>query len=593
MKQFFKYVFASSIGVILGLIVLFFLFLGIAGILSSSLNLDGKDKFELTQKSYLHLDLNKGIIDQGQGSDLKFPHFFNPGNLGLNVILKSIEEAKEDSLIQGIYLESGFAGGGHASAEEIRNALLDFKSSGKWVVAYAEIFSQKGYYIATAADELYMFPKGAMEWKGLGRRMSFFKGFFDKTGIEMQVIRGSNNKFKSAVEPFLASEISAANREQVSAYQRALWTKILKGVSDSRGITISELNELAESLELSTPEVAVGKKMIDQLAYEDEVIDILKAKMQLEDGDKLPAVGLGKYAKRKKNSFKDLDKDKIAVLYAQGEITSGKANDNMSIASETIIKEIRKIAKNDKIKAVVLRVNSPGGSALASEAIWRELEILNNKKPLVVSMGNVAASGGYYISAGADYIIAQPNTITGSIGVFGTIPNIGTFMTDHFGITYSEVQTNGHATMGSITKRLSDEEYLIIQREVDRIYDVFTSRVADGREMTQTDVDNIGQGRVWAGSDALSLGLIDQLGGLEDAIKKAAELAELEDYIKTEYPKIKDPMEQLLQEFLGKTEEKVFAAVVGDNAELKELLRIKKLAQRKGVWAQVPFTVEY
>lgn len=593
MKQFFKYVFASSIGVVLGLIILIFLFVGVAGIFSSSLNLDGKDSFELSQKSYLHLNLNNGIIDQGQGSDLNFPHFFNPGNLGLNVILKSIEEAKEDSLIQGIYLECGFSGGGHASAEEIRNALLDFKSSGKWVVAYAEIFSQKGYYIATAADELYMFPKGAMEWKGLGRRMSFFKGFFDKTGIEMQVIRGSNNKFKSAVEPFLASEISEANREQVSAYQRALWTKILKGVSDARGITISELNELAESLEVSTPEVAVEQKMIDQLAYEDEVIDILKAKMKLEEGDKLPAVGLGKYSKRKTNSFKDLNKDKIAVLYAQGEITSGKADDNMSIASETIIKEIRKIAKNDKIKAVVLRVNSPGGSALASEAIWRELEILNNKKPLVVSMGNVAASGGYYISAGADYIIAQPNTITGSIGVFGTLPNIGTFMTKNFGITYSEVQTNGHATMGSVTKRLSEEEYLIIQHEVDRIYDVFTSRVADGRKMTQADVDNIGQGRVWAGSDALSLGLVDQLGGLEDAVKKAAELAELEEYTKTEYPKIKDPMEQLLQEFLGKTEDMVFAAVVGDNAELKELLQIKKMAQKKGVWAQVPFTVEY
>lgn len=568
--------------------------LGIAMGLTGDLDKDGNKKFVLKDKSYLHLNLNRSIADQAQKSDFKMTGLFNNDQIGLSEILKSINDAQQDSLIEGIYLECGFVGTGHASIEEIRNALLSFKESGKWIVSYSEIYSQKGYYLASVADELYLFPKGIVEWKGLGRRMSFYKGFFDKTGIEMQVIRGSNNKFKSAVEPFLTDKISDANREQTETYQNALWAKMMKGVSDARGINLNELDGYAETLSVSSPEIAVEAKMFDQLLYEDEVIAILRAKMNIEEDDKLPALSFAKYNRREvKADIKDLDKAKIAVLFAQGEITSGKSENNESIASESIMQSIRKLQKNEDIKAVVLRINSPGGSALASEAIWRELEILNEKKPVVVSMGNVAASGGYYIACGADHIIAQPNTITGSIGVFGTIPYIGKFMTDKLGITYSDVQTNSHATMGSLSKRLSDTEYLLIQQEVDRIYNVFKSRVAKGRNISEEEVDAIGQGRVWSGVDALSIGLVDELGGIKDAIAKAVELAEVEEYKVVEFPKLKDPFQQFVNELTGNTEEKVAQWLMGDNAELKELLRIKHMTSQKGVWARLPYEETY
>jgi protease-4 len=546
MKQFFKYFLASGLAyIIFGLI---FLFIAI-GIISSTIS-SGPPVVRVKDSSVLHIQFNQAIGEKtfskpqfnGEG-------FEDAGKMGIRNVTESIKYATTDDKIKGIYLNASSFQGGLATMEEVRNSLKKFKKSGKFIISYSETYTKGGYYLASLADEVYMYPTGLMEWNGLGSERMFYKDMLDKLDIDMQIIRGSNNKFKSAVEPFMYNEMSPANRKQTEKYMFSFWNHILDEISTAKGISEYDLNKVADSLLLSNALKTVDYKFVTALKYEDEVIDILKAKTDTKEDEKVNLISLSKYTKyvTRKNTVKNINKENIAVVYATGEIRSGKG-DLESIGSETTVKLIRKARKDSTIKALVLRVNSPGGSALASDVIWREIILTKKEKPVVVSMGDVAASGGYYIACAADRIFAQPNTITGSIGVFGMIPNGERFLKNKIGVTFDRVQTNKHANIMSVTKGLTDEEYKIIQKEVDNIYDDFITKVSKGRNISKVMVDSIGQGRVWTGLDALDIKLVDEIGGLDDAIAYAAKLADVTTPVVMELPKDKeDPFANFME----------------------------------------------
>ncbi len=409
-------------------------------------------------------------------------------------------------------------------------------------MAYSEYYSHYTYYIATAADEIFLYPEGEMDFKGLRTELMFFKGALEKMEVVPQIIRGSNNKFKSAMEPFMYDKMSDANREQIMKYLNSMWGHMLTGISESRDISVDQLNLLADSMKIQSTADAIAYKLIDKAMYKDEILAELRSKLDIGADDDIETANLEDYMdvedpdqKLKEALGKDTG-DKVAIVYATGSIEGGNG-DNETIGSERISRAIRKARLDSTIKAVVLRVNSPGGSALASDVMWREMILCKEKKPVVVSMGDVAASGGYYIACPADKIFANPTTITGSIGVFGLMPYAGDFFENKLGITTDRAMTNDHADMGSPFRMLSDYEFNTIQKGVDKIYDQFTSKVAEGRGMTQAEVDDIGQGRVWTGIDAKEVGLVDELGGLSAAIAYAAETAELDDYDVTTFPK--------------------------------------------------------
>lgn len=514
--------------VVAGLIVigLFFLFLNMA--IKSFDDLFSEKKFVVKENTVLHMQLNSPIGDYTKAS-------FNPSSFsidqqfGVMEILDGLKIAAEDDKIKGIFIECDNVNAGYASVKEIRDGILEFKESGKFVVAYSENYDTKGYYLSSAADEVYVFPTGMIQFLGLGAELMFVKGTLEKLDVEMQIIRGSNNKFKSAVEPLMNTEMSDANREQTQKYLDALWDQVLTGVAKSRNMKKSRLNTIADSVWIRKSGDAVTYKMADGVMYYDEVLAMLEEKAGTEEDKDLQLVSFKKYATKKTKktrTLKKLDPKNIAVIFAEGEIVDGMGDDNQ-IGGKSMSRMIREAREDDDIKAVVLRVNSPGGSALASDIIWREVILTKEAgKPVVVSMGDVAASGGYYISCAADRIYAQENTITGSIGVFGIIPYTGKMFENHLGITFDRVQTNDHAIL-SLNKKLTEEELKIVQEEVDDIYDDFTSKVADGRGMKQSMVDSIGQGRVWAGTDAKEIGLVDEFGGIYDAINYAAEMANI------------------------------------------------------------------
>ncbi len=585
MKQFFGAFLGSVLGIIIATVLAIVM---IIGAVKASFGSNIKDEDEVSTvktNSVLKLDLEGQMLDREKENPLKEFGDLGPltaeGAYGLNVLINKIEKAKTDDKIKGIYLYSKHLEAGFATAQELRNALEDFKKSGKFIYSYAEFYGQKEYYLASVANKVFLNPQGDLDWKGLSMSIMFFKNAFEKLGVEVQVFR--HGKFKSAVEPFLLDKMSASNRLQSETFLNSIWATMLENISKDRKTSVEDLNKMANNLEIRFPEDAVGK-LVDATVYEDEVLTEIKKKVGVAEKDKLNLVDIDKYdPKDKKTEGKDVKK--IAVIYASGNINSGNGGDD-EIGSDALAKTIKDARLDDKIKAIVLRVNSPGGSALASDVIWREVVLAKKAKPVIVSMGNLAASGGYYISCAADRIFAQPNTITGSIGVFGMIPNVQKALDQKLGITVDTVNTNLHSDVGGPLRGVSASEYDYIQGGVERVYDVFTKRVAEGRKMSQADVDSIGQGRVWTGADALKINLVDEMGGLNDALAYAAKKAKVTDYKIVELPKQKSPFD-----FLTKKENELEARFVKKNLGISYTFfkQLQKLVNIQGIQARLPF----
>jgi signal peptide peptidase SppA, 67K type len=575
MKDFFKMMFASTLGVIIASIILTFLsfimFIGMASVFSST------PTFVLEKNSVLRIDL-KGVISEREKQD-PFSFLLSNSiakNQGLNEILDAIKKAKDNEKIKGIYLKAEAISSGYATMEPIREALQDFKDSGKFIVAYGETVSQRSYYIASLADKFFINPQGHLELIGLGSTRQYSKEVFQKWGIDIQVFKVGT--YKSAVEPYTQTQMSEANREQVSSYLNDIWGRFLKDVSESRSLTTEQLNAYVdECLIFSSAEALVERGLVDELGYASDVEKYLKSILDLEEKDKLK-IATVKDMVSVPDTKKKLAKDKIAVLYAEGEIIADGTSiygNNTGITAKEFVSEFRKLQDDDQVKAVVFRVNSPGGSAYASEQIWRALTELKEKKPVVVSMGDYAASGGYYISCNATKIVAQPNTLTGSIGIFGLIPS-GEQLAKKMGAHFDGVGTNKHTLFGggvlSIpfielgllpARMLNADESKMLQTYIEKGYDDFIGRCADGRGKTKVEIDQIGQGRVWTGNQALELGLVDELGDLQKAIEIAADEAELEDYSISNYPAQKDFFTQLLEESMGGAKIRFIKAIMG------------------------------
>ena len=551
---------------------------------------------KVEEKSVLKINLSAGFSERTETNPLNsfdFSSFKSKPKIGLNDILKSIKEAATDDNIKGIYIDGKAIPAGIASVEEIRNALIKFKESGKFIISFSDFFSLKTYYLASVADKVYLNPQGQIDFKGLRSEVMFYKGALEKMGIEPQVIR--HGKFKSAVEPYLYDKMSDANKEQTITYVGSIWNHMLKGISEERNLSIDELNMYADSLAIRDGAAAVKYKMIDAIMYKDEIIAELEKLTETEEKDKLNIITLAKYAKSKRGNA-DLDellnkkKDKVAVIYATGQIDMG-AGSSEKIGSDGLSAAIREARLDTTVKSVVLRVNSPGGSALASEVIWREVVLLKAEKPVIVSMGDVAASGGYYIACPADAILASEVTITGSIGVFGVLWNGQKLLNEKLGVTIDGVQTNANAGLGTIYRPLTAEEKSIIQHSVEDIYDVFIGHVAQGRNTTPALIDSIGQGRVWSGINAKEIGLVDEFGGLERAIEIAIEKANLgDDYAVLELPKQEDPIKQMLKDFTGETKMAIVKSVLGN--EYRIYKNIQNTTKISGIQTRLPYDIE-
>ncbi len=590
MKDFLKNVFSSMVGFFVGILVLIFLvFIIVIGSLGS-----GEDSKELTSNTVLHVKLDKPIVDRTNenAQEIELPMFGQEPSIGLKNILADIDKASRDSRIEGIFLDIESIQASPSSAFDIRNALEDFKASGKWIVAFSEGLSQGGYYMASVADELYLYPEGGLEFQGLSAELMFFKNMLDDLEIEIQILRGPDNKFKSAVEPFMYDKISEPNREQLDALLGDIWNGMLAQISVSRGTTVGDLQQIADSLSIQLPSDAVKFGLVDDILYRDQVLDILREKLGVEDEGDIDSITLAAYNKVNLDEEDDTkwDSDRVAVIYAIGEIQSGEGDDR-TIGSKRIAEALNEARTDKKVKAIVLRVNSPGGSALASDVIWRQTELIKQDSiPFIVSMGDLAASGGYYISCGADKIYANPGTITGSIGVFGMMPNLQGFYENKLGITHDWVTTGAHANLWSTSKGMDEVQKAAVENSVVAIYERFTSLVAAGRGMTVNEVDSIAQGRVWSGSDALEIGLVDELGNLDDAIAYAAQVAGLENYRTRDLPKMKDPIQELIEEMTGEAAiEKEFGASLPLLQKLKEA---QKILEMEGVQARMPFFIE-
>ncbi|MBD3636365.1 MAG: signal peptide peptidase SppA [Crocinitomicaceae bacterium] len=594
---FWKTFWASLLATVLAGIIVTVLFFTILNAMLS--NLDGMFKpkpFKIKENSVLHMKLGSEIGDYSK-ADFNPSTFQIDKQFGVMEILDALKIAKEDDKVKGIFIECDGVDAGFASVKEIRDGIADFKESGKFVLAYSEYYSTKSYYLSTVADELYVFPTGMINFLGLGAELMFVKGALEKLDVEMQIIRGSNNRFKSAVEPLIYTEMSEANRIQTQKYVDALWNEVLNAVSESRGVEKSRLNVIADSVFIRKSGDAVDYKMADGVKYYDEILDLLKEKSETKEDKDLQLVSFKKYALKKTKNDRVLDKLKkknIAVIFAEGEIVDGNGQHGQ-IGGSSTSKMIREAREDEDIKAVVLRVNSPGGSALASDMIWREVILTKEAgKPVVVSMGDVAASGGYYISCAADKIYAQPNTITGSIGVFGIIPYTGKMFENKLGITFDRVETNNHAVL-SLNKRLTDRELLIVQEEIDDIYDDFITKVGEGRDMSKEMIDSIGQGRVWAGVDAMEIGLIDEFGGIYDAINYAAEQADIsEDKIEIQFfPKRKkDGFMEMLEVMEDMDEQVSISSRSAVEAQLLEICNyFRTMGTRKSIQARLPYLI--
>ena len=580
-------VLATIVGLFVFSIIAFFGIIIIGAIAGS-----GDDAVTVKNNSVIELDLSKVSLDYAGKTNYKDFNYFEAHHDGVTDILNAIEVAKTDDKIKGISILNNQSQLGLAQSKAIRDKLEEFKKSEKFVYAYANSYSQKEYYINSVADQIYLNPMGEVDLKGLSAEIIYMKDLQEKTGVKMEVIR--HGKYKSAVEPFLAQEMSPENREQMTVLLNSVWNTIVGDIAKSRKLSVAQLNAIANTLGARTPELALANKLVDKVAYEDEYHDMIRAKLKLDKKEKYDIVSITDYAKTAASTVEDYTKtDIIAVIYAQGEIAGGEGDVNV-IGEGSIKRSLQEARENDDVKAIVLRVNSPGGSALTSELIWREIEITKKTKPVVVSMGNYAASGGYYIAANADRIFAEPNTITGSIGVFGMLPNMNQ-LGKNIGINAEQVKTHDNASGYSIFEPIDENFKGYILESIEKTYATFLQRVADGRKMTTEQVDAIAQGRVWTGVDAQKLGLVDEIGGLDTAIKYAAKLGKTNSYRTENFPEYEKSFEDLLANFTGmamfKTKEQLLKEQLGVEG-FQMLEQIKRVKSRKGIQAIMPYEIE-
>ncbi len=593
MSQFVKNVFASCLGMGLALVLIFgigiFLVVVAAGSSSSG------EKVKVSKNSVLHLSFSDPIPEQTNNLPLNPFELETQDILGLGDILAALEYAATDDKIRGIYLNTDSGSNmGLATAATLRNALLDFKKSGKFILAYSKSYSQGGYYLASAADKVYLNQLGGIDFTGFSATIPFFKDLLDKVGVKMQVFYAGN--FKSATEPYRLNKMSEQNRLQLREYIEPVYNNFLSDIGASRNKSVAELRDISNGLRIRSASDALTLGLIDAIGYSDDVIADLKDRLSLNENDKLITVSLRDYSKSFSKDRNYKAKDKIALIYAEGSIVDGKG-ERGNIADAPYVQLLRKIRQDEKIKAIVLRVNSPGGSAMASESIWRELILAKEAgKKIVVSMGDYAASGGYYISCMADKIVAEPNTLTGSIGVFSMLPNASELFEDRLMIHWDSVKTTAHSTGLTPYFDLSPEEQQFMQNFTDDMYETFLKRVADGRQMTRDSVHAIAQGRVWEGVKAKEIGLVDEIGDLSQAIRMAADLAGIETYRISEYPVQKEPLQELIEKITGKGGDDAIRAKILRN-ELGEYYpfysQAKEMLQAKGVQARLPWIIEF
>lgn len=580
-------VLATIVGIFIFCMIFFFGIIIIGAIAGGD-----EDTVSVKNNSVIELDLSKVTLDYAGKTNYKDFSYFEAEHDGVTDILNAIEAAKTDDKIKGISILNNQSQLGLAQSKAVRDKLEEFKKSGKFVYAYANFFTQGEYYLNSVADQVYLNPMGEVDFKGLSAEILYMKDLQEKTGVKMEVIR--HGKYKSAVEPFLTQEMSPENREQMTVLLNSVWSTIVSDIAKSRKLTVVQLNAIANSLGARTPELALANKLVDKVAYEDEYHDAIRAKLKLDKKEKYDFVSITDYAKKAASTVEDYSKnDIIAVIYAQGEIASGEGDVNI-IGEGSINRSLKEAREDDDVKAIVLRVNSPGGSALTSELIWREIEITKKVKPVVVSMGNYAASGGYYIAANADRIFAEPNTITGSIGVFGMLPNMNQ-LGKNIGINAEQVKTHDNASGYSVFEPIDETFKGYVLESIERTYATFLKRVADGRKMTTAQVDAIAQGRVWTGIDAHKLGLVDEIGGLDAAIKYAAKLGKTSSYRTENYPEYEKSFDDLLANFTGmamfKTKEQLLKEQLGEEG-FQMLEQIKRVKSRKGIQAMMPYEIE-
>lgn len=589
MKNFFKMMFASTLGAFIAItlmaIISFILFVGVVA--SSS----APRTYKPVEKAVLKIDLSGSVNDRVEENP--FDVFFGEvtKESKLSEILDAIKKAKENDFIKGIYLHGGVIQSGTSSLDAIRRELIEFKKSGKFVIAYADNYLQGSYFLASAADKVILNPQGMLELRGLAATPMFYKGLLDKIGIKIEVFKVGT--FKSAVEPFILDKMSDANRKQVESYINSIWKNVSIEIANSRNLSVDKVNELANAgIIFSDPVKIVASGLVDTLMYSTDVSDYIKVKIGTDLKEKLPTVSVAELTTL---PFKDkkLFNDEIAILYAEGEITeapTGAFSSEIVITDEVYVKELRKLKNDESVKAVVFRINSPGGSGYMSEQIWRQVEELKKEKPVIVSMGNVAASGGYYIACGADYIVAEPTTITGSIGVFGMYPNLEGLY-GKIGVSSDVVKTNTYADLGDPSRQMKPEEKALIQGYVERFYDVFLTRCADGRHKSKQEIDLIAQGRVWTGEQALSIGLVDELGGLDKAVSIAAQKAQLENYTTVSYPEERSFLSRLMDDSFNNMKMKLTKNMIGED-EFQYYLLLKNIKSQDVIQARIPFDLE-
>ena len=578
----------NVLAVILGLFIFCMIFF-FGFILIATLAGSGTDDVTVKSNSVIELDMADVRNDYGGKSHYKEFDYSEVNHDGLSDILSAIDKAKTDDKIKGISILNNNTSIGAAQSKALRDQLVDFKRSGKFIMSYADVYTQQDYYINSVADTIYISPIGNFEFKGLSAELMFFKDLQEKSGIKIEVVR--HGKYKSAVEPFLDNKMSDANREQISALLNSVWNSLLSDISASRKISVEKLNAIADGLLARTPEMAKAEGLIDKIAYEDEYHNAIRKALKVDKDKKYNKIKVLDYARKAATTAEFTGSDRIAVIYAQGEILSGEGSENY-IGEGSMRRSLQEARKDEKVKAIVLRVDSPGGSAMTSDLIWREIELTKKVKPVVVSMGNLAASGGYYIACNANEIFAEKNTITGSIGVFGMLPNM-TELATRIGVHTEQVTTNTNAAGYSPFLPLDDKFRGFVQFEIERIYNTFVSRVSAGRKMTVAQVDSIGQGRIWSGEQALKIGLVDKIGGMDDAIKSAAKMAKLKKFKIRDYPEYEKDFSDLLGS-LGipfvATKESLIKNEIGDeNYRLIE--KLKTISAKKGIQAVMPFEI--
>lgn len=589
MKNFLSSLLATITGIIVLTIIGFLIFLGIVSAAASSEVADVEDNSLLVAR--FNTPINDRT-DDNPFTKLMSGDPFGEDAMGLNQILKDLDKAEKDERISGIFLKLRGVQAGMATLTEIRDALLDFKESGKFIYAYSDSYTQKSYYLASVADSIFMTPEGTFLFSGLSSEVIFVKNALDKLGVEMQVVR--HGSFKGAVEPLLRTDLSDENRLQIETYVGAIWDKYLDDISASRNIPVEKLNAIADELMAFDSNQIMETGLIDGLIYYDEMLSLMKEKMVVEEEDDLEAIDLKNYKNAivKDKEKKTVSRDKVAVIYAYGSVKDGDDGEG-TISSERISRAIRKARRDKKVKAIVFRVNSGGGSALASDIIHREVKLAAEVKPVVASMGDVAASGGYYIVAAADTILASPNTITGSIGVFGVFPNLKKLMNEKLGITSDVVKTNKHADILTVMDPLDEDERAFAQKMIDDTYSTFVNLVSEGRGLSYDEVDAIAQGRVWAGSNAREIGLIDEFGGLEKAIETAADMAGLENYRVSNLPELDDPMTAIMKQLTGGAQmraRQILRSELGE--EYLHYKKIQEIKSMRGIQMRIPFEIE-